>query len=120
MHSLFSRSRSTTSPRKSQRPSTEHSDQFGRVSSWNSATVAVPATVPAKKDRNVPEKTRTVSAAKGRAGPLLSDEEPVIPDGSFFPLNLDPPGGDPATSSSDSEPGPHLYLVLRPFQPTHL
>ncbi|KAI0280241.1 hypothetical protein BC826DRAFT_1191647 [Russula brevipes] len=115
MPSLFSRSRTTTSSLKPQRPSTEHSDEFGRVSSRNSALAVpaprgTPATVPAKKDKNALEKTRsrTLSAAKGRApGPLLSDEEPVIPDGSFFPLNLDPPSGDPATSSSDSERGGH-------------
>ena len=60
-----------------------------------------PGTVPPKKDRNV-EKTRTctLSAAKGRApGPMLTEEEPIIPDGSFFPLNLNPPGDDHANPS---------------------
>ena len=49
-------------------------------------------TVPVKKDRNV-EKTRTctLSGVKGRAPvAVVNEEEIVIPDGSFFPLNLGP------------------------------
>lgn len=109
MPSLFSRSRTTPSPLKSQKTSTELSDEFGRVSSRNSARGAV--TVPVKKDRNVEKtRTRTLSGVKGRApGPVPNEEEIVIPDGSFFPLNLDPLGGEPA-SPSDSERGPYLHL----------
>ena len=118
MPSLFSRSRTTPSPLKSQKNSTELSDEFGRVSSRNSTRGAV--TVPVKKDRNV-EKTRirTLSGVKGRApGPAPNEEEIVIPDGSFFPLNLDPLGGEPA-SPSDSERGPYLHLSsLIIFLPT--
>ncbi len=34
----------------------------------------------------------------GRApGPMLTEEEPIIPDGSVIPLNLDPPGGEVST-----------------------
>jgi len=67
-------------------------------------------TVPVKKDRNVERThTRTLSGVKGRAlGAVVNEEEIVIPDGSFFPLNLDPHGGEPA-SPSDSERG--LYLL---------
>jgi hypothetical protein len=40
---------------------------------------------------------------------LLNDEDPLIPEGSFFPLNLDlPPSGvgDPAAGHPESERGP--------------
>jgi len=56
MPSLFSHSRTTSSPLKSQKPSTELSDEFGRGSSRSSTRGAV--TVPVKYDRNV-EKTHT-------------------------------------------------------------
>lgn len=110
MPSLFSRSRTTSSPLKSQKQSTEASDEFGRVSSRTSAKGG-PATIPAKKDKNVEKaRTRTLSAAKGRApGPILAEEEPIIPDGSFFPLGLDSPGGDHLAIPSGSEHGP-FYL----------
>lgn len=80
---------SDSSPLKAQRQSTDLLDEFGRVPSRGNGTV------PAKKDKNAEKtRTRTLSAAKGRApGPLLDDEDALIPDGSFFPLNLDPPGG---------------------------
>jgi hypothetical protein len=106
MPSLFSRARTTSSPLKTHRQSTDHLDEFGRVPS------RVNDTFPGKKDKNVEKtRTRTLSAAKGRApGPPLNEEEPVIPDGSFFPLNLDPPAGDPA-SHPDSERGSY-YLSL--------
>ena len=126
MPSLFSRSRATTtSPPKSQKPSIELSDEFGRVSSRNStrAVGTVPAT--AKKDRNVEKtRTRTLSAVKGRApGPIHNEDEPVIPDGSFFPLHLDLPSADPA-NQSESEPGSYfiilsLSLVLFTFSSLH-
>ena len=120
MPSLFSRSRTTSSPLKSQKPSPELSDEFGRVSSRNSTRGAV--TVPVKKDRNVEKtRTRTLSGVKGRApGAVVNEEEIVIPDGSFFPLNLDPHGGEPA-SPSDSERGPYILQLssLIIFLPHH-
>jgi hypothetical protein len=99
MPSLFSRARTTSSPLKAQRQSTDLLDEFGRVPSRGLSTV------PAKKDKNVEKtRTRTLSAAKGRApGPLPNDEDTLIPDGSFFPLNLDLPDGvDPAESERGS------------------
>lgn len=56
-------------------------------------------------------------------GPLLNDEEPVIPNGRFFPL--DPPGGDLAMSSSNSEQGLYFYLCryhhsFSPIMVSHL
>ena len=109
MPSLFSRARTTSSPLKAQRQSTDLLDEFGRVPSRGNGTV------PPKKDKNVEKtRTRTLSAAKGRApGPLPNDEDTLIPDGSFFPLNLDPPGaGDPG--HSESERGPY-YLSINSF-----
>jgi len=69
-------------------------------------------TIPIKKDRNVEKThTRTLSGVKGWApwapGAVVNEEEIVIPDGSFFPLNLDPHGSK-STSLSDSERGPSL------------
>jgi hypothetical protein len=109
MPSLFSRARTTSSPLKAQRQSTDLLDEFGRVPSRSNGTV------PAKKDKNVEKaRTRTLSAAKGRApGPLPNDEDSLIPDGSFFPFNLDPPGGgDPGHSESESG---SYYLSITSF-----
>jgi len=64
MPSPSSSSRTTLSPLKSQKTSTEHSDEFGRVSSRNSTRGAV--TVPVEKDRP----TRAPRAAS-RAGHQL-------------------------------------------------
>jgi hypothetical protein len=102
-----------------QKTSTELSDEFGRVSSRNSARGAV--TVPVKKDRNVEKtRTRTLSGVKGGAtGAVLNEEEVVISDGGLSPLNLDPLSGELA-SPSDSERGPYLHLSsLIIFLPHH-
>ena len=100
-------------------PSFPHSSQvtedfcrtFRRVwSCFQPKSTRGAVTVPVNKDRNV-EKTRTLTlSVKGRApGAVPNEGEIVIPDGSFFPLNLDPLGGEPA-SPSDSEQGPYLHL----------
>ena len=111
MPSLFSRARTTSSPLKAQRQSTDLLDEFGRVPSRTNGTV------PARKDKNVEKtRTRTLSAAKGRApGPLPNDEDTIIPDGSFFPLNLDPPGGGDPAGHSESERG-SCYLSINSLQ----
>lgn len=106
MPSLFSRARttSTTTPIKPSKHHSDVSDEFGRVPSRASARGT--ATVPAKKDK-IQEKTRirTLSSPKTRPpGAVVHEEDPIIPDGSFFPLNLDPPASEPA-SMSDSERG---------------
>lgn len=110
MPSLFSRARTTSSPLKAQRQSADLLDEFGRVPSRSNGTV------PAKKDKNVEKtRTRTLSAAKGRPpGPLPSEEDTFIPDGSFFPLNLDPPGGGDPAGPSESERGSY-YLSITSF-----
>ena len=80
MPSLFSRARTTSSPLKVPRQSTDILDEFGRVPS------RVNDTFPGKKGKNVEQtRTRTLSAAKGRAPGPLPDEDPVIADGSFSP-----------------------------------
>ena len=104
----------------SQKPSTELSDEFGRVSSRSSTRSAV--TLPVRNDTNV-EKTRsrTLGGVKGRAsGAVANEEEIVVPDCSLFPLNIDPDGGEPA-SPSDSERGPYLLHLssLITFLPHH-
>jgi hypothetical protein len=104
MPSLFSRARTTSTSLKAPKPQNDVSDEFGRVPSRASARGT--ATVPAKKDK-IQEKTRirTLSTPKTRPpGVVVHEEEQIIPDGSFFPLNLDPPSSDPA-SLSDSERG---------------
>ena len=105
MPSLFSRSRTTSTPTKSLKPHTDSSDEFGRVTSRGSTRGT--ATVPARKDKNVEKpRIRTLSTSKGKPPAPIPpvEDEPVIPDGSFFPLNLDPPTADPA-SPSDPERG---------------
>ena len=82
-------------------------------------------TIPIKKDRNVKKThTHTLSGIKGRApwapGAIVNEEEIVIPDSSFFPLNLNPHSGESA-SPSDSEQGLSLLHLssLIIFLPHH-
>jgi hypothetical protein len=114
MPSLFSRSRTTSSPLKTHRQTTDHTDEFGRVPSRGNDTF------PGRKDKNVEKtRTRTLSAVKGRApGPPLNEEDPVIPDGSFFPLNLDPPG-DPASPSDSDRGSSYLFFIGSSEVPLH-
>ncbi|KAH9172544.1 hypothetical protein EDB89DRAFT_1851067 [Lactarius sanguifluus] len=114
MPSLFSRARTTSTNHKSLRPQIDSSDEFGRVTSRSSC----------KRHRHRPRKegqeSRKDSSPKARPpGAVVSEEEPVIPDGSFFPFNLEPPPSDLA-SPSDSERGArttgylsyHRHVVL--------
>lgn len=105
MPSLFSRSRTTSTPKKS---STDPSpfDEFGRINSRSSArgspipgfstsvTAAAAATLGKKKNKDGKDKSRSRTVS----GPAEQEPEFLIPDGSFLPLNLDPPlsTGDPA------------------------
>jgi hypothetical protein len=114
MPSLFSRTRTPSTPLRPQR---DHSDEFGRVATRASPRgTATP--VPLKKDKNAEKpRTRTLSAAKGRApGIVPNDDDPLIPDGSFFPLNLDPPRD--GAGASDLERGASfLCLSIFPKRP---
>jgi hypothetical protein len=67
---------------------------------------------PSKKDKNAEKpRIRTLSAAKGRAPGIVSnDDDPLIPDGSFFPLNLDPLRD--GAGASDSERGASSLSIL--------
>ncbi|KAH9979484.1 hypothetical protein BGW80DRAFT_1435011 [Lactifluus volemus] len=104
MPSLFSRTRTTSSPLKSHKPQSETADDFGRVPSRGPPRVTA-TTGPAKKDKNAEKpRTRTLSAAKGEHPVFFERGRAYHPDGSFFPLNLDPPGD--AGGAPDSERGP--------------
>ncbi|KAI0067395.1 hypothetical protein BV25DRAFT_1819719 [Artomyces pyxidatus] len=95
MPSLFSRARTTSTANNRQQQVaqlTGDADEFGRVSSRTSNKGV--ASLTSKKDAKRADKARarTVSTPKGKGTvSVTEDEEPVIPDGSFFPLNLDPP-----------------------------
>lgn len=90
MPSIFSRSRTTSTPKK---PAQDvATDEFGRVTSRGSTKGASPAST--KKD-----KKKDKSRSKGQpAEPEVP--EFAVPDGSFLPLNLDPqryePGEEPS------------------------
>lgn len=87
MPSLFSRSRTNSTPKK---PSADAAyDEFGRITSRGSS----PAT--SKKDKKSKDKSRSKHSPAEPESP-----EYAIPDGSFLPLNLNPqryePGEEPA------------------------
>ena len=91
MPSLFSRSRTNSTPRK---PSAEVAyDEFGRIASRGSTRAASPATT--KKDKKSKDKSRSKGSPAEPESPEFS-----IPDGSFLPLNLNPqryePGEEPS------------------------
>lgn len=103
MPSLFSRSRTNSSPSKSKHADNGF-DEFGRVSSRGSA---VTLTTPGKKDkREKTTRSRTLSS--------VPDEQAEgyfqIPDGSFLPLNLNPPQLD--TQEREQEHPAHDYGYL--------
>lgn len=100
MPSLFSRSRTTSTPKKS--PLEGLPDEFGRVDSRGSSRALTP--VPqgsARRDRKKDkERARKLDEDAGQ------DEDPeyAIPDGSFLSLSLDPP---PFVTSDGALPDPH-------------
>ncbi|KAH7910413.1 hypothetical protein BJ138DRAFT_1152931 [Hygrophoropsis aurantiaca] len=110
MPSIFSRSRTNSSPaKKSAAAATfggngnlvvgEHLDEFGRVNSRGSSHTAVPLTFSGKKDKEKERKKaqdgklrKTLSSPKDK----VPDDDPgdllaQIPDGSFLLLDLDRP-----------------------------
>ena len=100
MPSLFSRSRTASTPKK---PTLEGIyDEFGRVTSRGSAKgsrVATPSLTPSKKERKKDSKDKI------RARTISSPAEPdpsefTLPDGSFLPLNLEPPRYEPGEEPS--------------------
>lgn len=100
MPSLFSRSRTNSNPSKSKYADNAF-DEFGRVSSRSSALTL---TTPGKKDKKD-------KAARSRTLPDVQAESFFqIPDGSFLPLNLNPPQVD--TQEREQEHPGHDYGYL--------
>lgn len=103
MPSLFSRSRTNSTPNKSNNAagaSPNGLDEFGRVASRQGTRgVTLGVKSPNKKDRGKEEKEkdkrlRTLSTPKDRPEYDSDDYLSQIPDGSFLPLNLDRPWYD--------------------------
>lgn len=95
MPSLFSRSRTTSTPGKQPQNSSSNGDgydEFGRISSRGSQVVAasLPAARNSNKKKDKDARARTVSSARGKGSLSVEDEQP-IPDGSFLALSLEPP-----------------------------
>lgn len=92
MHSLFSRSRTTSTPN---RPETDASfDEFGRVTSRGSGKV--PSASTSKKDKKSKDKSRKANGTPGET----EVPEPTVPDGSFLSFNLDPQRYEPGEGPS--------------------
>ncbi|KAF5347772.1 hypothetical protein D9756_010316 [Leucocoprinus leucothites] len=92
MPSLFSRARTNSTPQKNILTSSPVSlDEFGRTQSRNSNRASPFASTSAKKDK---KKAKDL-AKRGKTLDLvdadLDQQQPTLPDGSFLPLNLDPP-----------------------------
>lgn len=109
MPSLFSRSRTASTPKK---PTLEGLyDEFGRVTSRGSAKgskVATPSLTPSRKEKKEKSRARTISS------PAEPDpSEFTLPDGSFLPLNLEPPRYEPIIEEpSQEQKGPVDYGYL--------
>lgn len=92
MHSLFSRSRTTSTPK---RPETDTSfDEFGRVTSRGSGKV--PSASTSKKDKKSRDKSRKSNGTPGET----EVPEFTVPDGSFLSFNLDPQRYEPGEGPS--------------------
>jgi len=108
MPSLFSRSRTNSTPHKKlSLPSHDDStglgalDEFGRVSSRSSnrglSNVIIPSSPPSKRDKKKAKeqekRLRTLSTTRDRTEYEGGTESPIplIPDGTFLPLNLERP-----------------------------
>lgn len=109
MHSLFSRSRTQSSPysqSNNQAASPSSLDEFGRVSSRISNNTATPSKKDKKKAKDLAKRSKTLGIHNKGADSLSpldnnnQDQSPPLPDGSFLPLNLDPPKHSSSSSSS--------------------
>lgn len=115
MPSLFSRSRTNSTPHKSAYLTTQphppaSPDEFGRVHSRSSnrafPSVISPST-PSKKDKKkakelAKQRSKTLGARRDVQDTDL-DQPPPLPDGSFLPLNLEPPKNDSAAAEQSRE-----------------
>ena len=107
MPSIFSRSRTTTTPKKSL-PEPPF-DEFGRITSRGSAK-SIPTTPQStKKDK----KSKDKSKPKGNGSPAEAETpEFTVPDGCFLPLNLDPQRYEPGEEPSQERRQLHDYGYL--------
>ncbi|KAJ2933162.1 hypothetical protein H1R20_g3882, partial [Candolleomyces eurysporus] len=105
MPSLFSRTRTFSTPGKKQQLSPDDAyDEFGRVSSRQSATPTS-----SKKDK---KKEREQAKRSGTLPPsALEHEVPDLPDGTFLPLNLEKPRTE-AEAAGQQQPKDNDYGYL--------
>ncbi|KAG6836676.1 hypothetical protein H0H93_005094 [Arthromyces matolae] len=99
MPSIFSRSRTNSSPKKHLFPPPQESsvlDEFGRISSRLSNRGSDSPTPTSKKDKKKAKEAEKRAKAQGLAREYDQDRDvpPPIPDGSFLPLSLDKPKGE--------------------------
>ena len=88
MPSLFSRSRTTSTPSKKHPTTPPVFDEFGRVNSRGSRSDS-PTKKDKKKTQDDKHRARTLSSPKSDQD--IGDLVAHIPDGSFLPLSLDRP-----------------------------
>ncbi|KZT03110.1 uncharacterized protein LAESUDRAFT_660514 [Laetiporus sulphureus 93-53] len=104
MPSLFSRTRTNSTPKKSS--SVPAFDEFGRIGGRGT-----PSPVPTGKKDKKKDKARAKAASQIE----LDSPELVIPDGIFLPLNLELPRFEPTTDppvQEQEQPQPHDYGYL--------
>ncbi|KAG6829199.1 hypothetical protein H0H92_005327, partial [Tricholoma furcatifolium] len=108
MPSLFSRSRTNSTPKKHSLPPPQESsllDEFGRISSRLSNRSPTPTSTTKKDKKKAKERAQNLAASRDLN--QSPDVPPPIPDGSFLPLNLDPP---PTSSLDQSKEHDYGYL----------
>ncbi|KAG6919716.1 hypothetical protein DXG01_002662 [Tephrocybe rancida] len=113
MPSIFSRSRTNSTPKKHSLPPPQESsvlDEFGRISSRLSNFGSNSPTPTSKKDKKRAKEQEKWAKAQSAAREYNQspDVPPPIPDGSFLPLNLDRPRDE----SSLDQPKEHDYGYL--------
>ncbi|KAG6856134.1 hypothetical protein H0H87_007194 [Tephrocybe sp. NHM501043] len=101
MPSIFSRSRTNSTPKKHSLPSPQESnvlDEFGRISSRLSNFASNSPAPTSKKDKKKAKEQEKRAKAQGIAREYTQspDVPPPIPDGSFLPLSLERPRDDAA------------------------
>lgn len=117
MPSLFSRSRTTSTPHKNPQSfaqSPDSLDEFGRVHSRNSnRAIPFSSPTPSKKDKKkakeLAKRAKTLGARADTPN-IDFDHPPPLPDGSFLPLNLDPPPKNDTTTADQSKQPDYGYL----------
>ncbi|KAF9444404.1 hypothetical protein P691DRAFT_344338 [Macrolepiota fuliginosa MF-IS2] len=122
MPSLFSRSRTQSTPQKSSRLTADNNspaslDEFGRVQSRNSnRAFPISVSTPSKKDKKRAKELQKRAKTLGSRADL-NDVDPDLPqqppDGSFLPLSLEPPAaGDQARETDYGYLSYERHVVL--------